>query len=380
MYDRGVLARASRVVPALLLAVAACRPAGPTGPAVSARDWPQADGLFRAQAEWLGGDGALSIPLDDERTLWLFGDSFVATSSAHVRSESEMIRNTVAIQSGRDPTAASMRFAWRTDPDGSPAPVFADDGERWFWPGHGVRLAEGPLLVFLMAVRSTPDEGLGFTEDGFRVVLVDDPDRPVQQWSLEAFDPPGPAADPAAALGIAVLREGPWLYAYATAHGSRHVGWLARLSLDDVLARRIEPQWWEGDDRWSPAAELGAREPAVVIDEIGSECSLHFEPRLDAYLHVTSRGFGPSTVAIRTAPAPTGPFSAPRDVFTPEESRQQEPEPFVYAAKAHPELRTSEDDELVITYATNTFEFWDLFSEPGLQRYWPRFVRLRLEP
>ena len=27
---------------------------------------------------WYGGDGAYSIPLDDERTFWLFGDTFVS--------------------------------------------------------------------------------------------------------------------------------------------------------------------------------------------------------------------------------------------------------------------------------------------------------------
>ncbi|MCH9681259.1 MAG: DUF4185 domain-containing protein [Deltaproteobacteria bacterium] len=347
-----------------------------SGLSVSARDFETADAMFHAEPRWLGGDGALSVPLDAQRTLWMFGDSFVATSPANVRGESKMIRNTVAIQDGLNPHGASVRFHWNLDPDGSPAPIFADEGDRWFWPGHGVRLDEGPLLLFLMAVRGTPDEGLGFTEAGYRVVLVDDPEAPVEQWSLETFDPPSPSVDPNATLGLAVLREGPWVYAYANARGAEHVGWLARLAVEDVMARRIAPAWWTGED-WATVEVLGDRPPAVVIDDIGAECSVHFEPRTNAYLHVASRGFGATTIAVRTAPALTGPFTAAQQVFTPAESL--EPEPFVYAAKAHPQLVTDDPQELLITYATNTFDFWALFSEPGLTRYWPRFVRLRLE-
>ncbi len=61
----------------------------PTG-----RAFTEAEELFRRDPRWLGADAALSIPLADGRTVWLFGDTFIAKSSAHVRSESEMVRNT----------------------------------------------------------------------------------------------------------------------------------------------------------------------------------------------------------------------------------------------------------------------------------------------
>jgi hypothetical protein len=53
------------------------------------------------------------------------------------------------------------------------------------------------------------------------------------------------------------------------------------------------------------------------------------------------------------------------------------PKVFCYAAKAHPEL-TKAPDELLITYAANAWNFWDLFSDARL--YWPRFVRVKLSP
>ncbi|NLN79114.1 MAG: hypothetical protein GX141_09375, partial [Armatimonadetes bacterium] len=46
---------------------------------------------------------------------------------------------------------------------------------------------------------------------------------------------------------------------------------------------------------------------------------------------------------------------------------------FSYAVKGHPELSTN-PNELIVTYATNSTEFADMFNDARL--YWPRFVRL----
>ena len=56
-----------------------------------------AEALFRQNPEWLGTDGANSTPLGDDRIFWSFEDTFIATSDAHTRQRSTMIRNSVAI-------------------------------------------------------------------------------------------------------------------------------------------------------------------------------------------------------------------------------------------------------------------------------------------
>ena len=145
-------------------------PASATGTSFAA-----ADGLFHQEPRWLGADGAYSIALGGDRVVWLFGDTFVATSDALVRSQSRLVRNTVAVATGLNPTTATMQFAWHTAADSGPASFFAEDGDHWHWPGGGVRLAGGPLVVFLSILR--PDSGgLGFASAGWRVALIDDPD------------------------------------------------------------------------------------------------------------------------------------------------------------------------------------------------------------
>jgi len=112
------------------------------------------------------------------------------------------------------------------------------------------------------------------------------------------------------------------------------------------------------------------------MDDAGAECSLHWDPRSKSFIHIASYGFGASTIGLRRAKTLTGPWSSPDIVYRPPES--DGPRPFVYAAKAHPELVGPDAKDLVVTYATNSFEFADLFTTHGERSlYWPRFVLVR---
>ncbi len=363
--------RLLRLPPAAVLA-AACSSTPPPDPTITvaaASSWPEADALFhRGSPRFLGADAAYSIDLHDGRILWLFGDTFVARSAANLRSQSELVRNTVAIQDGPDPLTASFTPYWRTDTEPSPASFFPETttaaGDRWYWPGHGVRFPDngtipGPLVIFLSILRATPGEGLGFAGDGWRVAIVDDPSIEPSFWQIRYVDPPALPVD--AVVGTAVSRESGDVIALAASDDGAHATYLARFPVED-LAR--------GDLSTMSLSE------APLFDEGATEASVHFAPALQRWISVASRGFGATTLAVRAAPDIDGPWSGPLDVFTPPESTG--PEPFVYAGKAHPELFAG--GALAITYATNSFDFNDLFTPEGQRDlYWPRFVRVTLE-
>lgn len=336
-----------------------------------------AEVLFRRDPRWLGADAALSIPLSDERTLWLFGDTFVATSEAFLRRESEMVRNTVAVQTGMDPRTAGMSFHWAQDGDGSPASFFSENGERWYWPGHGIRLADGPLVIFLYMLIGTPGEGLGFGHAGYAVAVIDNPDAPVAQWRQRVIDAVPSAFD--AVPATAVVQDGDYIVALAIRQAGIHAGMLVRYPADSLAQGDIsQAEWWAGDAQgWVREDDLGPAGPAVIMDDAGAEASLHWDARIQSYVHVASYGFGATTIGLRTAPALTGPWSSPVTVYRPPESEGSRP--MVYAAKAHPELVGPNPSGLVITYATNSFEFDDLFTEEGAHNlYWPRAITVNM--
>lgn len=336
--------------------------------------WLEADALFHQDPKWLGGDMAATIDLGGDRSLWIFGDSFVATSPANTRSASKLVRNSVAVMTGRDPLTATMQFAWRGQMPTAPSSFFPEEGDRWFWPADGIRLADGRLFLLLNRFRPTPGQGLGFAAEGFTAVQVRDPSGPPATWQLEPVTTSRAPHDAEASIACAARDDAHWIA--LVVDGSFHRGRLARWPIATLSAEALAaPEWWTGSG-WARADALTA-DPAIVLDSGATECSLHRDPS-GVWVHVSSRGFGGTPIAIRTAPALEGPWSASVDVFTPPESMA--PDAFVYAGKAHPELSSGAGGGLVVTYADNSFTFADLFDPARADTlYWPHFARLVLE-
>jgi hypothetical protein len=328
------------------------------------------DQAFHQEPRWLGGDGAYTIDLGGDRTLWLFGDSFIATSPNLTRSESTMVRNSIAIMTGNNLADATMDFAWR---DGAPpSSFFPEQADRWFWPTDGTRIENGPLLVFLSELRATPNEGLGFAGAGFRALRIADPTGDPLAWTLEPTTVRAPAFAPTSNVACSAV-DGKNLVALVT-DDDAHDGYLARWPLTRIEFGEdlSDPEWWTGTT-WLRESAL-TKAPQVVIPDGATECSLtntDGEWRL-----VWSRGFGKTTVAMRTAYDLTGPWSDPFDIFTPPEA--EVPNAFVYAAKAHPTL-SGPAGGMLITYADNSFTFGDLFdAAKSATLYWPHVAELVL--
>jgi hypothetical protein len=355
--------------PACLIALVACSSHAPSLSGTGVRETAE-DAVFQQDPVWLGADAAYTIDQGDGRVLWLFGDSFIATSAADSRSQSTMVRNSVAVMTGHDLLSEPMQFAWTGS---SPPDSFvAENGSNWFWPADGVRTAQGPLVMFFNEQRATPNQGLGFASVGYHAVFVADPSGPPAGWVLT--DAPVQSAPYDATASVACSAVDPTadaLVALLTDAGSH--GRLARWPMASVATGDLSaPVWWDGKAWTSDGSD-----PAVVIDDAPTECSLS-QLGDGTWLHVSSHGFGATTIAIRTAPRIEGPWSDPGDVFDPPES--QVPNAFVYAGKGHPTLTThAPGASLVVTYANNSFTFSDLFTPANADTlYWPHVAELTL--
>ncbi len=337
----------------------------------------RAEALFRQDPEWLGTDGANSTPLGSDRIFWSFEDTFIATSGTHTRQQSTMVRNSVAIQTGNDPLTAKMSFYWGKDANGSPASFFPEDGETWYWTGGAIRLDEGPLITFLHRTKATPGVGLGFANTGFTLALITNPDQPPSEWKPDIINARHSAFD--ALPATALVRDGNYIVGLALKQDGTHAGALVRYLASSLAVGDINnPQWWAGPNSgWVGEQDLGPIGPALVIDDAGAECSLHWDQQTQSFIHIATYGFGAATIGMRTAPALTGSWSEPVELYRPPES--DSPRPFVYSAIAHPELTGREPGDLIVTYATNSFEFGDMFTEHGSKHlYWPRVITVRV--
>jgi len=363
--------RAVSLIVLIFLAGIGCRPAAhpsTNAPVFVASSWSEADRLFRNDPQWAGADDAYSIDLGEGRTLWLFGDTFIDTTSRRAREGASFIRNSIGIQTGYDPSNATMDFYWRTNSDGAPASFFPERDGEWFWPGHGVRIGD-QLLLFLMRIRST-GTGLMFEGYDWEAVLVGNLDADPLAWDVKWLETPG--NDLGVIVGSAsVVVVGEHLYAFGSQEPVvPHPIFVVRWPVDEVVRGDLaNMEWWTGAETgWMHQSEAELR-PQPVYQNGQTEQTIHYDEASRRFLQVQTMGFGPAVITLRAADQLTGIWSEPDTIYTPPEFSR--PNVMIYAGKAHPQLAGA---DLVLTYATNTLDFTELFSDSLI--YYPRFIRL----
>lgn len=317
---------------------------------VRVTDWPEADYLFRHDERWIGGDGALTVDLGQDRILWLFGDSFISQPSERTDKNAFFIRNSVAIQTGKNPTNAFMEFYWRSE-DNAAKSYVPDLPGAWYWPGHGV-VIENTLVTFWGKL--CQEGASGFTNcGGWEVLLVDHPEQSPDQWQPRYVKQP--AFDPGVNVGAAVIVQNRFLYAFGT-KTDYHDVYLVRWPTQDIIKGDLSKAEWKTSGGWSTTQ-------ADAIFEDGSpEFSVHYIKKINRWVMIESDGYGDTTLALRTAPNLTGPWSDVQPFYRPEESFK--PKAFVYAGKGHTDI---EGADIVLTYVSQ-------------DEYVPRFIRLWFDP
>lgn len=337
-------------------------------PCFESAAWREADQLFHRDLHWLGGDVASTVDLGGNRLLWLFGDSWIDPSASGLRKNGYMVSNSVAIQSGRDPSAAEISYYWGSTVDGTPTAMFPDrDGES-LWFGNGVLVDDRLVLFFGRVIRNT-GTGLGFENVGWTAMMVENPDAEPSEWRVRSLETP---QNPMGILvGFAgVLQMGEHVYAFGSPNPIKsHPIYAARWPMEQVRrGNLLEPEWWAGERLgWVPNSSSTPRWP--LFENGAPELTIHFDESTQRFLGVHTQGFGQAVVTMRAAPTLTGPWSAPHILYQPPEHHQADV--MIYAGKAHPQLRGA---DLVVTYATNTGKFGEHFSNP--LSYYPHFVRL----
>ena len=294
---------------------------------------PRHDAAFQRPSGWTGGDGAYSVPLGRDRVLWLFGDSFIGRVQEGRRVDSRLINNAAAVQTGAEPSEDSLRFAYRTLPDGRPlAFLQPQDGIGWLWPYHGVRTAQG-LFLFLLQIETAP----GPAAFGFRLVStwmgkIENPDEAPEHWVMTQRKIPWGHAG--RLFGSAVLLKEEYAYVYGTVDVAAGGRVIKQLLLARVPAERLEDfsawRFYAGSG-WVADGEQA--EP--VCDDVAGELSVSHLPAVGRYVLVYTEGGLSESIAMRLARHPQGPWSQPAKVYRCPEA-DWNPSIFCYAGKGHP--------------------------------------------
>lgn len=333
---------------------------------IEAQRWEAADKIFRSDSHWLGGDGATSVDLGHGRVLWLFGDSFIDLSGSGVRRTSDLVRNSIAIQKGYDPTTAEMQFSWKMK-GAKPEAFFSLAGNRWFWPASGIMIGKR-LLIFLMEIK-TASNAFGFEACGWKAVLIDNPQKTPDLWILTYLKSPQKQGL-IVGSGNPVLENG-FLQVFATDFREMAVYLVRWPERSAVAGTLVRPQWWAGGNAGWIGPEATGVKPHSIIAKGQMEFSVEYVPQVKNYLQIQTLSIMNPCLAISTAKALTGPWSSHVCFFTP--SEQGMPDTLIYAGKSHPMLGGA---EMVFTYVVNTTREDRLLKDMSI--YFPIMLKGRI--
>ncbi|HEY9712460.1 MAG TPA: tetratricopeptide repeat protein [Chroococcales cyanobacterium] len=333
---------------------------------------------FDHDPSWRGADGACSVALTPNRSLWLFGDTMVRIDDNKGRAGKSMINNTAAWQT-HDPL--EFKFFWRTVDDDPHAVVVPEDKSHWFWPTDAAITENRLYLVSKLIVpkKATPPE-FSFDWVGDELLCVDKPNLPPDQWKprhIALPEQPGKLL-----MGAGSLVSGSYFYIYCSlpekvSTGHPHPIGLARIYKRALLQEN--PTDWQyltvgatGIAEWSKSPDN-----MVVLFEDGAAEITVSKVNGEQYFVATYMPPLSSDVMLRFAKAPEGPWSEPVKAYTCAESALKVlgKNVMVYSAKDHPELSKGKD-QMVVTYCVNPGDLEQQNKRPDL--YFPRALTVTL--
>lgn len=332
------------------------------------------DSIFAPRNQgWLGADAAYSIPLTDDKILWLFGDTLVGILFDGSRQLTAFINNSIAIQDLSSGVPGEVTYYWNLH-NGQARSFFPGDGlGGYFWPGVGV-LLEGELFLFLSKIYPGTG-GFGFMTTDTTLFRISNPLDDPSLWLMEQKDLG--IGDNHFGINAALYVEEPYLY-FLGFHDPQDSPFLrrailARAFIQDILSGDIldSMEYWSVGDEWLDSPD----QLATLFSPGVTETALQYDEKMGLYFATTYSAFSPE-IYLTTAPALTGPWSTPACIYQIPE-HQMDSRLISYAAKAHPEL-SENTGELILTYAVNTIGDFELLLNRS-DIYYPRFIRVRLE-
>jgi hypothetical protein len=328
---------------------------------------------------WLGADDAYSISLGGNRSLWLFGDTFVADRDARVRGQFKvMVRNSVGISACAPGGSCTMRYFWRKPYTPKPRSFF-DTGtdELWYWPLDAL-LDGKKLFIALLAVRNKPQasstDAFGFEIAGTKLATVSNALDSPEKWRMSIED----LSDGRFWPGTSMIREGKYVLWYTQITGGEGKAYMAVLRVPKNKMAKPSSAWeyLKKDGRWGPG--LPGEDAMHVIEQAISEMSVRYHPTIRKWIAIVpGPGFPTPQVDLRTADSPIGPWSDPHKIFEFPEMKSDrsgyDKDTFCYATKEHVEFT---DGKIALTYVCNSMVFTKTVA--NMEIYVPRVVILDL--
>jgi hypothetical protein len=329
-------------------------------------DFPKAQCLpdFPDKDSWYGGDGAYSIALDEERTLWLFGDTFVSSETGRKDrlGMNVVLGTTLAISTCTANTEFKIQYYLKKK-NGRFTSSFGEN--EWLWPQDPF-IVNHVLYVPLLVVKAMLElkEPFNFKIVRHKIARIKnyklaDP----RQWIVDYIDlkeaiPPGIEAFAATSV---VFQNYVYFYPlYTSVKKTVKISGniLVRIPVDKLDNPVNVMEYLSKGGTWEKG--LAPARAMIILPAGVSELSVRYHADDNKWIavYMSPKNNG-DQLLYQTADKPEGPWSKPMTLIAtipevdPKTSRYDEHN-FCYAGKEHFEFARSRN--LVVTYVCNSSE------------------------
>ncbi|MEA5128417.1 MAG: DUF4185 domain-containing protein [Proteiniphilum sp.] len=303
-----------------------------------------------------GGDGAISIQIDNTKNFWLWGDSFLGEVTDNKRPESStfIMGNVWQLLDGE--TVKTITGGSPLNPESLLKTEKVDGYPAILWPMHGF-VKNNILHVFMSTIVQTGTGTWDFYWHStvyYRLNLSDlsviDKQELLTEEQTDAH------------FGFGVTEHEGLYYMYGS---DPQKDFTATLHIVRARLRDDKLQDWEYFDGNNWVHEAKKSKSLQGIDIPVSEQFSVFKQD-NKFILLTQDRFKPEIYTF-TADAPEGPWSNKKHIYTIPEGENSTL--FTYNAMAHPQYGS--DENLLVSYCVNAKNIPDLYSDVSI--YKPRF-------
>lgn len=319
---------------------------------------------FPDKDSWYGGDGAYSIALDKERTLWLFGDTFVSSEAGRKdrMGMNVVLGSTVAISTCGENGQFKIQYFLKKK-NGKFLSSFGEN--EWLWPQDPF-IVNNVLYVPLLVVKAMLDlkEPFNFKIVRHKIARIRnytlaDP----RQWIVDYIDlkeaiPPGIEAFAATSV---IFQNYVYFYPlYTSVKKTVKISGniLVRIPVDKLDDPVNFMEYLSKGGTWEKG--LAPAKSMIILPAGVSELSVRYHADDNKWIavYMSPKNNG-DQLLYQTADKPEGPWSKPMALIAtiPEvdpKSPRYDEHNFCYAGKEHIEF--TRKNNLVVTYVCNSSE------------------------
>lgn len=309
------------------------------------------------KGELSGGDGAISIQIDENKSFWLWGDSFIGEVKNNTRNPFTSPLVIGNVWSLLDGDKVKTLYRGTADKPSSIIETESINGNPTFlWPMHGF-VKDNIVHIFMSIIVKTGEETMDFYWDCSVYYRLNYPDLTVIDHELIHS-----TKNTNTHYGFAVYEHNEYYYM----HGTQPEGFSApvHVARTQLIDNRLQNwEYFNGTEWVTDAAQTKAMEG---VDIPVSEQFSVFKHG-DKFVLLTQDRFKPEIYSF-IADKPEGPWYNKKLLYTEPEAKKDNV--FLYNAMAHPQYGAG--DKLLVSYCVNAKHIPDLFTDASI--YLPRFI------